>query len=113
MKAYKLFRLMKDNTIAPLFINATMRLEEGVWYQAELHETKGFSVRQGWHCCLTPLAPHLSMKPKGGSKRIWVEVDVEDYKMYDRPESQGNSWVLAQRIRVVRRRPDIINTTGE
>lgn len=110
MKAYKLFRLLKDGSIAPLFINQKMRLKEGVWYQAENHPTKGFAERMGWHCCLTPLAPHLSMKPKGGCERIWVEVEVEDYTMYDRPESQGGSWVLANRLKVIKRRPDIKDT---
>ncbi len=114
MKAYKLFRLLSDNSIAPLFINKKQRLEEGVWYQAENHPTKGFALRAGWHCCYKPIAPHLSMNLKSsGEKRIWVEVDVEGVTKYDRPESQGSSWLLAERMKVIKRLPEITNTTGE
>lgn len=77
MKAYKLFRLLKDGSISPLFINKKQRLEVGITYQSECYPTKGFMVRQGWHCCITPLAPHLNMTLKTGEKRIWAEVDVE------------------------------------
>ena len=65
--------------------------------EAELHERKGFAVRKGWHCTLEKNAPHLSEK-----NRIWVEVEVEDYELYDRPESQGGTWVLAQKMKIVR-----------
>ena len=115
MKAYKLFRLLKDGSISPLFINKTQRLKEGVWYQAEFHPTKGFSSQYGggWHCTFKPCAPHLSMNLKSGEERVWCEVDIEDYKTYDRPESQGGSWVLAQRMKILKRRPDITSTKGE
>ena len=98
MRAYKLFREMKDGSIAPLFINKTQRLEEGVWYEAEDHPTKGFAHRPGWHCTLRPEAPHLSEKG-----RIWCEVTIDDFVEYNRPESQGGTWVLAQHLRVDRR----------
>lgn len=111
MRAFKLFRLLKDGSIAPLFINKKQRLEEGVWYQAENHPTKGFAVRAGWHCCLKPVAPHLSMELKSGEKRIWVEVEVEGCETYERPEVQGGAWILANRMKVIRRRPDINTTT--
>ncbi|MCP4321335.1 MAG: hypothetical protein GY787_05700 [Alteromonadales bacterium] len=113
MKAYKLFRLLKDNSIAPLFINKKQRLEEGVWYQAENHPTKGFAPRAGWHCCYNPIAPHLSMELKSGEKRVWVEVDVEEVTKVDRPASQGGAWVLAERMKVVKRLPEITNTKGD
>ena len=114
MKSYKLFRLLKDGSITPLFINKTQRLEEDIWYEAEFHPTKGFSSSRGggWHCCTQPVAPHLNMTLKTGEKRIWVEVDVEDYKKYDRPESQGSAWILAQRMKIIKRRPDIKDTKG-
>lgn len=96
MIAYKLFRKMKDGSIAPLFINKTMRLDVGVWYESECHPTKGYAVRQGWHCTLKPEAPHLSEKG-----RAWYKVEIQDYEMYNRPESQGGTWVLANKLKVL------------
>lgn len=97
MKAYKLIRKMKDGSLSPLFINQKSRIPIGVWMDAELHPKKGFAVRKGWHCTLEPKAPHLSEKD-----RVWVEVEIEDFEYYDRPESQGGTWVLAQRMRVIK-----------
>lgn len=92
---------MRDGSLAPLFINKKQRIPVGEWLEAENHPTNGFAVRQGWHCTLKPEAPHLSENPKGDVPRIWVTVEVEDYKTYDRPESQGGTWVLAQRMKVI------------
>lgn len=97
MKAYKLIRKMKDGTLSPLFINKRSRITLGVWLEAENHPTKGFSVRKGWHCTLETKAPHLSI-----NGRVWVEVEVENTELYNRPESQGGTWVLAQRMKVIR-----------
>ena len=97
MVAYKLFRKMKDGSLAPLFINKTIRIPIGEWLDAEEHPTKGFAVRKGWHCTLKPVAPHLSTRD-----RVWAEVEVEDIKHYKRPESQGGSWVLAQQMRLIK-----------
>ena len=65
------------------------------WLDAELHPTKGYAVRKGWHCTTAPVAPHLS--PKG---RVWVEVEVADFELYERPLSQGGVWVLAQKMKI-------------
>ncbi len=62
----------------------------------EFHPTKGFAERKGWHCTLEKNAPHLSERG-----RVWVEVEVDDCELYDRPESQGGTWVLAQKMKVV------------
>lgn len=105
MTAYKLFRL-KDNKLYPLFINRKQETVMNKWLIAECHETKGFAVRTGWHCCLKPYAPHLKMKLSNGEQRVWVECEIMDYAYYDRPESQGGTWVLAQWLKVVR----ILNT---
>ena len=70
--------------------------------QAECYPTKGFAIRKGWHCCFVPLAPHLSIKLANGEQRVWVECEVEDYATYNRPESQGGTWILAQKMKVVR-----------
>ncbi len=97
MLAYKLVRRLKDGGLSPLFINKRSRIPIGVWLDAEEHPTKGFAVRKGWHCTLKPFAPHLSKK-----NRVWVEVEVGDYEIYTRPNSQGSLWVLAQRMKVIR-----------
>tara|TARA_R110000772_G_scaffold140530_1_gene249697 strand:- start:821 stop:1120 length:300 start_codon:yes stop_codon:yes gene_type:complete len=97
MKAYKLIRKMKDGQLSPLFINKKSRIPIGVWLPAEAHKTKGFAFRKGWHCTLEPVAPHLSKKD-----RVWIEVEIEDYEHYKRPESQGGTWVLAQRMKIIR-----------
>ena len=96
MIAYKLVRKMKDGTIAPLFINKKQRLKINEWMPAESHPTNGFAYRKGWHCTLSPVAPHLSTK-----NRVWVKVEIKDYEMYNRPESQGGTWVLAQEMKVI------------
>ena len=103
MIAYKLIRKMKDGSLSPLFINKTSRIPLGKWLQAENHPTKGFASRHGWHCTLKPVAPHLAIGGNGkGKDRVWVEVEVEDVVHYNRPESQGGTWVLAQRMKVIR-----------
>jgi hypothetical protein len=94
--AYKMFRLRKDGTLGPLFINARQRIPVGEWLTAEDHPTKGFAHRPGWHCCFQAEAPHLKLK----DDRVWALVTVEDWQKYDRPESQGGSWILANRLRV-------------
>ena len=96
MIAYKLFRLLKDGQIAPLFINKRLRLQENVWYQAESHPTKGFALRPGWHVTSKPHAPHLSMKG-----RVWRKVEIEDFVEFIRPASQGGKWFLAKKMRVL------------
>jgi hypothetical protein len=102
MKAYKLIRKMKDGSYSPLFINKKSRIPFGEWLEAEYHPTKGFAGRKGWHCTLVPYAPHLAQGGNGiGKDRVWIELEVEDVEFYNRPESQGGTWVLAQRMRVV------------
>lgn len=96
MIAYKLIRKLKDGQLSPLFINKKTRIPIGVWLEAESHPTPGFAFRKGWHCTLEPKAPHLSTKD-----RVWVEVEIYDFEYYERPESQGGTWVLAQKMKVI------------
>jgi len=96
MKVYKLVRKRKDGSLGSLFINRRARLPVNEWMEAESHSTKGYAYRPGWHCTLKPCAPHLSEKG-----RVWVEVKVEDYIIYNRPESQGGEWVLADRMKII------------
>jgi len=93
--AYKLFRLRKDGTLGPLFINAQQRVPVGVWVKAQAHRTPGFAFRPGWHCCSTPNAPHLSKKG-----RVWCKVTIRGFKEHHRPASQGGLWYTAQWLRV-------------
>ena len=100
-RAYKLVRKLKDGSLAPLFINKKLRLSFGKWMEAECHPTSGFAVRPGWHCCFQMNAPHLSEKD-----RVWIEVEVDDFETYARPESQGGAWILANRMKVIREVPN-------
>lgn len=93
---YKLIRKRKDGTLGPLFINARQVIPVGVWLQAEAHRRKGFAFRPGWHAGRLPRAPHLS--PKG---RVWVRVLLQGVELLKRPESQGGTWYLADRMKVV------------
>ncbi|CAH9014758.1 conserved hypothetical protein [Vibrio phage 424E50-1] len=113
MKGYKLFRLRKDGTLSPLFINRKQVLEVGVNYEAEDHPTPKFKHRPHWHLCSEPVAPHLSMELKTGEKRVWAEVEFSDYQEMSRPPSQGGKWYLANQMKIVTLRPDIKTTTGE
>ena len=103
MIAYKLFRERKDGSLGPLFINRKQVIKEGAWLTAETHPTKGFAIRPGWHCTMFPVAPHLKERLKSGEKRVWCRVEVEDTQLYERPESQGGTWVLANKLLVLGR----------
>ena len=94
MKAYKLLRKLSDGNLYPLFIHKMYSTPINEWMQAECYPTKGFAVR--------PFAPHLSMKLANGEQRVWVECEVEDWASYNRPESQGGSWILAQKMKIIR-----------
>lgn len=96
MIAYKLVRKLKNGSLSPLFINKKSRMLINEWLRAEAHPTKGFAYRKGWHCTLKPTAPHLSTKD-----RVWVKVSIKDCEYYNRPESQGGTWVLAQNMKII------------
>lgn len=98
IKAYKLFRIMKDGTIAPLFIDKKARLPLGQWTKAEKgNHTKGYVYRPFWHCTRSPKAPHLSEKG-----RAWFEVEIKNYTKFKKPEHQGGIWYLADDIKVIK-----------
>ena len=98
MKAYKLVRLGKDGNCYPLFINKKEAFRFGEEMTANSYPTPGFAVRNGLQCCFKPLAPHLKEELASGEKRVWIELEVDDYTTYDRPESQGGAWILANKI---------------
>ena len=97
MLAFKLLRKRRDQSLGPLFINKTQRVPVGVWLKAGFFPTKGYKPRGGWHCTLKPVAPHLSKKG-----RVWCLVDVRGITLYNRPASQGGTWVLANKMRVMK-----------
>lgn len=96
MIGYKLFRVRKDKSLGPLFINRRLKIRLGVWLRAENHPTPGFAVRPGWHVCSQPVAPHLSKKG-----RAWFKVEITGVKEHLRPEAQGGLWYTANRMRVI------------
>lgn len=102
MKAYKLVRKAKDGSLYPLFIDKHRPYIIGEQRLAEYHQTKGFAPRFGFHCCFIPLAPHLKTELANGEKRVWIECEVDDFKTYNRPESQGGAWILANRLMAIR-----------
>lgn len=102
MKAYKLIRQRKDGTLAPLFINAKITIPLNKWMQSECFPTNGFAVRKGWHCTLMPSAPHLKEDLASGEHRVWIEVEVNGVEYYNRPKSQGGTWLLADKMKVLK-----------
>lgn len=106
MIAYKLVRKLRDGKLYPLFIGKTREYVIGEHRIAETIPTKGFAERTGFHCCFIPFAPHLKTKLASGEQRVWIECDVDDYTVYDRPESQGGTWILANKLTVKRELKD-------
>ena len=103
MKAYKLLRVLRsDGLLHPLFIDKKNPTPIGVWLKAKCIPTPGFQVRMGYHCCFIPYAPHLKTELASGEKRVWCEVEIEDYTVYNRPAQQGGQWLLAQRMKINR-----------
>lgn len=95
--AYKLFRVRKDHSIGPLFINRSLRIWPQKKLRAEAHRTKGFKFRPGWHACSKPSAPHLSMK-----NRAWYIVELSGkITEYQRPKSQGGKWFIAEYMKTL------------
>jgi len=96
MIAYKLFRVLKDGNITPLFINSTQRLPISKELVAEDHPTKGYAHRPGWHCTNSPEAPHLKME-----NRAWYKVLIDDFKEFKRPKNQGGIWFIANKMTIL------------
>lgn len=97
MKTYKLFRTLKDGSIASLFINKNTRHKMNVWLEAEDHPTKGYTHRYGWHSVKEPKAPHLSMKG-----RAWFEVKIKNFEEIKRPLNQGSQWFISKQIKIIK-----------
>jgi hypothetical protein len=98
---FKLFRVKPNGALGPLFINRSQDIPMNEWLEAEAHQTKGFAFRPGWHAALKPEAPHLKIELSNGETRVWARVALSGTRLYDRPESQGGTWVLAERLMVL------------
>jgi hypothetical protein len=96
MIVYKLFRVMKNGSIASLFINKKARYNIGEWMTAENHPTPGYGKRMGWHSCASPHAPHLSDK-----NRKWFKCEIDCYTTITRPKSQGNVWYISNKLKII------------
>lgn len=99
--AYKLFRELKNGEITSLFINKSKILPHDKWMDSDCFPTKGFAIREGWHCTATPNAPHLKMKLKSGEVRVWKKVMIENFTEFKRPEKQGGLWYLAKKMKIL------------
>lgn len=95
MKAYKLFRLRKNGTLGPLFIDRKLQVPLNKWLEAKDVPTKGYAHRPGWHSGAEPKAPHLSEKD-----RVWCECEVKDYYTFARPKHQGGEWIISNWLKV-------------
>ena len=93
---YKLFRVRKDGTLGPLFIDRTLVYKDNVWMKARAVPTKGFAFRPGFHATHAPDAPHL--KTEG---REWRKVLLCEAVPHLRPASQGGLWYTAQHMKVL------------
>ncbi len=93
---YKLFRMRRDGTLGPLFIDKGLVVPLNRWLTAKCHPTPGYAVRPGWHVAQSPSAPHLKM-----DGRLWFKVEVRDYYEFKRPAHQGGVWLIAKKMRVL------------
>lgn len=94
---FKLFKKRKDGSYGPLFINKRQRLEIGVTYKYEEHQTKGFAFRPGWHVCSKQDAPHL----RQGGDRVWCKVQFTKLAEIQRPAAQGGIWYLGSDLTIL------------
>lgn len=86
-RGYKLFECDEQDNLYALFIDKNTIMPTKAWLKAGIHETKGFSLRPGYHIGQIPSAPWLmsangtyrSQRRKNW-KRVWAEVEyVADY----------------------------------
>ena len=101
MTAWKLFRLRKDGTLGPLFINRKQVITPGVPYKAEYCPTPGYKPEAGWHCCRQRFAPHLKTVLANGERRVWRKVEIKYWTTRTRPLAQGGDWYLAHEMKVL------------
>lgn len=69
----------------------------GRWLTAQEYPTKGFYVRKGFHCVLKPEVPHLKML----EDRVWKRVEIKSIHTIQRPNFQGTTWYIANKMRIL------------
>jgi hypothetical protein len=112
MIAYKLFTQRSDGTLGPLFIDKRTVVPVGQWLTGVCVPTKGFAVRKGWHAASAPVAPHLSLHPKGKRQRVWCRVELAgDIEHKGVPVAHGTQWLIAERMRVLAILPSLRGVT--
>lgn len=94
--AYKLFRVRRDGSLGPLFIDRSLVVPIGLWMRSRAVLTPGFAFRPGWHVCSRKSAPHLSKKG-----RVWARVRIDGrITEHHRPKAQGGLWYTAEHMMV-------------
>jgi len=103
VKAYKLFRVNKNNPgeLFPLFVNSDMAVPVGYWVKAAIGEQApssksgskqvksklgALAFRPGWHSGDIPVATHIGEKSSKSdiapsirpTNQVWAEVEVSD-----------------------------------
>ena len=92
---FKLFKVRKNGTLGPLFINKRQVVPVGEWLEAGDYPTKGYKHRPGWHTAPEKTS-HLSERD-----RMWYKVKIRDYYRCERPKSQGGYWLIAKEMKVL------------
>lgn len=110
---YKKVNLMKDGSLAPLFIDVKRRFVLGEWMRCEFHPTSGFAPRSingtgedaigGWHSCPTTDASWIADELSTGQQRVWLECLAKNVVEYKRPQG---IWYLSEWIKPLRVIPD-------
>jgi hypothetical protein len=102
-KAWKLFRLRKDGTLGPLFVDRELVIRPETVYTARQDiRPKTLAYRPGFHCIKHRWAPHIKMRLHNGERRVWCRVVIADYYRDKRPLTQGGMWYVAQNLMITK-----------
>lgn len=94
--AYKLFRIRRDGSLGPLFIDRSLVVPPGKWLKAKAIHARGFKFRPGFHACAKPEAPHLVT-----TGRRWCRVQLKGVTKHVKPLAQGGLWYTARQMKLV------------
>lgn len=100
--AWKIFRLRRDGSLGPLFVERDRIIPIGEWLDATLDIIpKGLSTRPGWHCAST-VPPHIKLgRLASGEVRVLARVEIRDFELHYRPEAQGGLWFTSRWLKVL------------
>jgi hypothetical protein len=91
----------RDGTLGSLFVDRKSTIPVGRWLYAKLKPTPGLKPRKGFHSLLKPVEPHLKTDLKSGERRRWFVCQALDYETIVRPEAQGGTWVVSERLKIL------------